>query len=177
MATAHPLPPDSPRGSTALTGEVSFRGKGEPFKQLFDASPAELDLFFVFLGTNLQFSASPSLPRSPETGEGKMKQGSVYIVAMIGTGVNEGSPPRLLLFKCSPLPSTLYSRGPLFFQSSRLSLPLCLSALLPSTLCLSFQVLPGSLGDHSAPLSFPPSSSSIQFFLPLSFFFFLFLFE
>lgn len=69
---AEGLCPRSPRGSPALAGVVSFGVGGiKPFKPPFDASLMELNLFFVFLGINLQFSASSSLPFSPRKGRRK----------------------------------------------------------------------------------------------------------
>lgn len=72
--TATGLCPPLPEREHFPRGCSEFRGK--PFKLLFDASPVELNLFFVFLGINLQFSASPSLPFSPERREGEKKKGS-----------------------------------------------------------------------------------------------------
>lgn len=99
----------------------------------------------------------------------------VCIVTVIGTSVNEGVTASAAPFQV--LPSPLHARihaEHSSFQSSRLSLPLCLSALLPFTLCLSFRALPGSLGDHSPPALLPPfflfySVLFASFFLLFSF--------
>lgn len=165
--------PPLPEREHRSCGCREFRGK--PFMPLFDASPVELNLFFVFLGINLQFSASPSLPFSPERGEGKMKK-RVCIVAVIGTSVNEGSPPRLLLFKCSPLPCMPYSRGTLFLSKLPSFSP-ALSLRSPSLHALPFILSParlprGPLSSRSPSPLLPLLFSSFCLFLS-SFFFFI----